>query len=450
MIEYFGDIAITDLGNGTKSAFHFKNSGLKSEPNITTIKVEAKDKQGEIVSWGKNNNYPQLVMESVRKNGSASSSLRFLRHAHYGNGLTLFKDEVDDNGKKAPKAIPFEEVPEIDAFFKKSYGKRFFKETILDLEYFGIGFPEYVLSNNFETINRIKRQKAAWCRYEVMNEKSGLIENVYVSQKFGTGNVDLGSIYVETIPHVDPYWTPEEVKEFCKENKITRFIRPVFYPMVDEGYYPTPEWHSVIESGWMDVANDVPALKKSLFKNQMTIKYIVEIMEEYFIARFDWSKMSFEEKQKERQNVIDAINKSLVGNDNAGKSIQSMKIRGQDGQYHSAVTITSVDDKLKDGSYLPEAEAANSEILVATGVDASLIGGSGIPGGKIGAGSGSDKRVAFDILNILMKSKRETPLEIFEFISQYNNWDSTIKPVFESSKVETLDKNPTGVTNVKM
>ena len=107
MIEYFGDIAITDLGNGTKSAFHFKNSGLKSEPNITTIKVEAKDKQGEIVSWGKNNNYPQLVMESVRKNGSASSSLRFLRHAHYGNGLTLFKDEVDDNGKKAPKAIPF-------------------------------------------------------------------------------------------------------------------------------------------------------------------------------------------------------------------------------------------------------------------------------------------------------------------------------------------------------
>ena len=62
---------------------------------------------------------------------------------------------------------------------------RFWKETIADLEWFSIAFPEYILSNNFQTINRIKRQKAAWCRFEMMNEKSGLVENVYVSEKFG-------------------------------------------------------------------------------------------------------------------------------------------------------------------------------------------------------------------------------------------------------------------------
>jgi hypothetical protein len=35
----------------------------------------------------------------------------------------------------------------------------------------------------------------------------------------------------------------------------------------------------------------------------------------------------------------------------------------------------------KDGSYLPEAEAANSEVLLGSWVDPSI--GAGIPGGKL-------------------------------------------------------------------
>ena len=56
--------------------------------------------------------------------------------------------------------------------------------------------------------------------------------------------------------------------------------------------------------------------------------------------------------------------------------------------------------------------------MFALGVDPSLIG-AGIPGGKLGAGSGSDKREAFTILSALKKHDRETTIEIFEFIQQY-------------------------------
>ena len=94
---------------------------------------------------------------------------------------------------------------------------------------------------------------------------------------------------------------------------------------------------------------------------------------------------------------------------------------------------------------MPEAAAANSEILVATGVDAPLIGGAGIPGGALGAGSGSDKREAFLIHQALSKTNRETTLEIFEFIQEYNKWDDTIVPGFENTILTTLDKNPTGM-----
>jgi hypothetical protein len=447
MSEFLGNhIAITEY-KGSPAMVSFKNSIDKMDGTVTAVKVEVKDKQGEVASWGKANDYPQQVIKEVKKNGTAASSLRFLRKAHYGNGLVLLKNEVSDSGKKDPKVVPLTEVPTINDFFRKSQMNRFWKETITDLEWFSIAFPEYILSNNYATINRVKRQKSAWCRFEMMNKESGLVEHVYISEKFGKGgSVDVNSEFVEKVPLIDSYWSADEVREYCKVNKITKFIRPVFYPLLDEAYYPESEWHAILKSGWLDVANSVPALKKALFANQMTIKFLIEIDEIYYdkIYREDWAKMKLEERQKIRQDLVDSINDGLVGNDKAGKSIQSMKYTDSNGKQVSALSISTIDDKLKDGIYLPEASAANSEVLVAFGVDASLIGGAGIPGGKLGAGSGSDKREAFLILQALYKTNRETTLEIFEFIQDYNKWDPSISPNFENTILTTLDKNPTG------
>lgn len=448
MSKFLGNhIAITEY-NGSPAMVSFKNSIDKMDGTVTAVKVDVKDKQGEVASWGKANDYPQQVIKEVKKNGAAASSLRFLRKAHYGNGLVLLKNEVSDTGKKDPKVVPLTEVPKINDFFKKSQMNRFWKETITDLEWFSIAFPEYILSNNFATINRVKRQKAAWCRFEMMNEESGLIEHVYISEKFGKGSsVDVTSQYVEKIPLIDSYWSADEVREYCKVNKIKKFIRPVFYPLLDEAYYPESEWHAILKSGWLDVANSVPALKKALFANQMTIKFLIEVDEQYYqkIYAEEWAKMKVEERKKIRTDLVDSINTGLVGNDKAGKSIQSMMYIDSTGKQVSALKITAIDDKLKDGIYLPEASAANSEILVAIGVDATLIGGAGIPGGALGAGSGSDKREAFLILQALYKTNRETTLEIFNFIQEYNAWDPLIDPAFENTILTTLDKNPTGM-----
>lgn len=446
--EFLGNhIAITQY-NGSPAMVSFKNSIDRMDGAVTAVKVDVKDKQGIIASWGKANDYPQQVIKEVKKNGTATSAIRFLRKAHYGNGLVLMRNEVSDAGKQDPKVVPLTELPDINAFFRKSQMKRFWKETIIDLEWFSIGFPEYILSNNYATINRVKRQKTAWCRFEMMNEENGLIEHVYISEKFGKGgSVDVNSEFVEKVPLIDSYWSADEVREYCKINKITKFIRPVFYPLLDEAYYPESGWHAILKSGWLDVANSVPALKKALFANQMTIKFLIEIDEQYYknIYAEEWSKMKVEERKKIRTDLVDSINTGLVGNDKAGKSIQAMMYTDSTGKQVSAIKITSIDDKLKDGIYLPEAAAANSEILVATGVDAPLIGGAGIPGGALGAGSGSDKREAFLIHQALSKTNRETTLEIFEFIQEYNKWDETIVPGFENTILTTLDKNPTGM-----
>lgn len=447
--EFFGTkIAVSKLANGETAAYTFKNTTDNLDSSVTVVKVDVKDKTAEIASWGSKNDYPQQILKAVRPNGSASSGLRFLRKAHYGNGLVLVRDVANDQGKKETKMVDFTEVPDIQTFFLKSQMNRFWKETIADLEYFSLAFPEYILSDNFQTINKVRRQKTAWCRFSLPNKDTNLVEYVYISEKFGKESVATTSEYVEEVPLIDSYWSPEEVKEYCKVNNIKKFIRPVFYPLIDEAMYPKSEWHAVVESGWLEVANSVPALKKSLFANQMTIKYLVEINELYFqkIYNEQWTKFSPDERIEIRRKVVDAVNESLSGNDNAGKSIQSMKFI-EDGKEYSAVTITAIDDKLKDGSYLPEAEAANSEVLFALGVDPSLIG-AGIPGGKLGAGSGSDKREAFTILSALFKTNRETTLEVYDFIAQYNGWDSTIRAAFENTILTTLDANPTGSKSV--
>lgn len=441
---FHGNIALSTFGKlGT--AYSFKNTPSQGESTATTVKIDLKDKQGTIASWGKNNDYPQKILAQVKKNGSASSGIRFLRKAHYGNGLVLMEKSVTKDGKHDHKVIDQETVPAIADFFVKSQMPRFWKETIADLELWSIAFPEYILSNDFSQINRVKRQIAAWCRFEVMNEDSGLVENVYISQKFGNANVSADSEFVTKVPLIDSYWTADEVREYCKANKIYRFIRPVFYPLINEAYYPEAEWHAVTESGWLEVANSVPAFKMNMFKNQVSIKFLIEVDEQYFknIYSTDWVEFKPEERKKIRTDLIDKINEHLTSEVNAGKSIQSMMYVDDTGNQQSTIKITAIDDKFKDGSYLPEAEAANSEVLFALGVDPSLIG-AGIPGGKLGAGSGSDKAAAFNILSALFKTNRETTLEVFDFIKAYNGWDRKISAIFENTILTTLDKNPTG------
>jgi len=446
-------IALSSTASGG-AIFSFKGgAGSSKEESVTTIQVETKDKvSGSIVGWGgTSNDYPQKILAEARKNGSVSANMRFLRKAHYGNGLTLLRHGVTEDGKHDPKVISINDpsVAAVKQFFKTSQIPRFFKETIADLEWWNIAFPEYILSNDYTKINRVKRHPAAWCRFEVMNPSTGYVENVYISEKFGNQSVTLDSEFVSKVPLIDSYWSADEVREYCKKKKIHKFIRPVFYPLINEPYYPIAEWHSVAQSGWLEVANAVPAFKMNLFRNQLSIKFHIEVDERYFETRYkeDWTKYTLIERQAERQKLVDAINEHLSKPDNAGKSIQTMMLVDRDGKQYSTVKITAIDDKFKDGAYLPEAEAANSEISYAMGVDPSLIG-AGIPGGKLGAGSGSDKNAAFNIVNALMKTNRETTLEVPEFIQDYNSWPEDMSFGIENTLLTTLDKNPTGSQKV--
>lgn len=172
---------------------------------------------------------------------------------------------------------------------------------------------------------------------------------------------------------------------------------------------------------------------------------MVYISEEYFIRMYknEWEDYKPEKKKQLRDELTKAIDDHLSGNKNAGKSIQSVVYKDGNGDWVKGIEVTPVSNQLKDGVYLPEASAANSEIMFAMGVDPSLLG-AGIPGGKMNTGSGSDKREAFTILTSLFKPKREITLEPWELLRDFNGWDPELEGGFANTVLTTLDANPTG------
>jgi len=434
------------FGFGKAAAVSFSAAPKHTVTNPEEIGIST---GGKIALWGDDNRYPQNFMKTLKKNGAGGSSYRFLRATHYGNGFKIFKHDATDDGKEDKRIVPLNSYPEIAKFFKKVKMHRVFTEVISDLEHFSIGWPEFILTNDYKDLDSVRRLQAAKMRYEKINPKTGLIENAYFCHNWSR-NTSLDSEYVNKIPVVDSYCSAEEIKEYCKKRKIHKFTMPIFYPLVDETYYPEPDHHSVYINGWMDVVNAIPEYKKHFSENQLNIKYMVYISDEYFTKTYagEWEKYSLDKKTQIRKQLADAIDDHLAGNKNAGKSIQSTVFKDREGKWVKGIEVVPLkDENTSEGKGLLDSSAGNSEIMSAIGTDPNLMG-VGIPGGKLNGGSGSDKREAFSILNALFKTKRETTLEMWRVLRDFKGWDEDLEGDFAATELTTLDKNPTGTQSV--
>lgn len=411
---------------------------------ITTI-AEDIPQSGHVWSpWGDDNLFPQQVFSEVRKNTVASRALNFKIKAHYGKGLVAFKEELDENGKKTVKPQDIDkDFPQIKEFNENNRIHRFILGLITNYEWFNNPFPEFVVSRDFSQIVCARSLDAAFCRWGVAN-KDGIIDKCYVSAKWHTGETDPKAIHV-----IDPFMSVEQVREELQRRKIYKFIYPSFMPTPGRSYYHVSTWDSIREGGWLDVTNSIPELKRNMFKNQMTIKYHIKIPFSYWQGKFkDWEKFSQQKQDELISNELDKMDEFLAGTQNARKTfISHYAVDPITGKELPGWEITAIDDKLKDGAYLPDSQAGNSEILFAFGVDPSLIG-HGLPGGKLGAGSGSDKREAYLIYISLLGVDRDIVMEPYRFLAAFNKWDPELKFGLEDTQLTTLDKNPTGAEKV--
>ncbi len=417
----------------------------KKGQNHTNVKSSKSAGDTEkIAIWGEDNLSPQTFFKQLVKTDAAVGGLEVLVSAHYGTGFKLYEQVETEKGIEEIERLP-QSFPDIKAFFDQTRWQIFMNDVISDYETLNICYPEFLLSPDKSKIISVKRHQSAHCRLGVPN-KNGLIEKVYINKDWENYNEE----YTEDVRFFSPEARWGEIKEFCKAKKIDRFIIPVVAPLTVEKMYPVVKWASSFRNGWVEVVLSVPEFKKYMFENQLNVKYLVYIADDFFSHKYGqsaWNDFTSEEKEQYRKELVEKIDEHMSGNEASARSLISPYFRDQNNNLIKGIEVVPIDDKIKDGGFLPDAASGNSQILFSMGVDPCLLG-AGIPGGKNLSGSGSDKREAYTILCTRMPIRRIRTLEIFNFIRDWNGWNPNLIGKFPNINLTTLDKNPNGQNEI--
>jgi len=389
---------------------------------------------GQVAYWGLTNSLPQDVIKDLETHSWVGSVLDWKARALFGGGLLYGKSEYKENGEEIFHPI---RDKKIDDFFRKSNLLRSYVfPAINDFYYFYNVFPEIILTKDRSLVADINVKQAAFCRWELQNNE-GVSPNCFYNVNWGTQYASADASV--KIPAIDPFYdAANELKN--SSSKAYRYIYPLSYPTAGRVYYSLAHWNTIRASGWLDTSNAIATYKKSLLKNQFTVKYLFETTLQFWKFKYpDYEDMKPEKKKEVHKAELDSLSKYMKGETNAGNSILTITFYDQLKNVSiPGLKITAIDDKLKDGVYIEDSQEASSHLLYALSVDGTLIGNA--PGKGMGAGSGSDKRVAFNNYISLCEVHREIVLEPLYFIRDYNGWDPEIQFRFSYPLIMTLDK----------
>lgn len=417
-------------------------SALSGEGAADPLFAELDDKDGEGTEWsywGVDNNWPTEVREKIEKSSMAYPMLFKAVSLIYGNGVRYFRRDAEDDKEK----IIIEKIPEIDQFIKDNRIGRFMLEQLMDYKFYGNTFSELILTKDLKEICNIYHKEAEFTRISAQNKKTLRFDFIGYS---GLWHED--EINVVKIPFYDRYiFDQEEILKLAKAGK--KFAYQTYFPSPGRKVYGMPP-HSPIyrKNGWLDYSNSVPETLNAMTKNQMAIKYHIKIPYDYWPAKYPkWNDWDQTERDAKVAEEIDDMNKFLVGKDNVQKALVSFY--GVDPITRKALPgweIIVLDDKTKKDDWIPSAQEADIQVARAIGIDSSLSGVQA-EGGKLGAGSGSDKRVGLTNSITLSKAEEEIIFEPLYLIRDYNGWPEDLEFKFAHTVPTTLDKNPTGEQN---
>lgn len=425
-IEILDDVAYSGRSRAT---YKLNAGGTGEKPKAfptVPVQLSPDSTQSIVASWGPDNLRPQKILKALEGLPQAKEILNWKARSLYSGGIVYGIEDAEGNFKRIKD-------PAVEQFFRDTNIKRYLIEACVDYYWFGNPFHELII-NGGRQCSSIVVQDAMFCRLGIQNPKTGTIDKAYINANWDN-NATISA--KDGIPVIDPYYGRFDRVKVGKEYK---YIYVANFPSPGKVYYQSMAWHDLVESGWLDVAKAIPAFKKALFKNQMTIKYHIEIAVWYWEWKYEgqWTKFTPAEKRTAIKETLEEIDVVLAGEGNAGKSIHSWKKIGEDGKEISAVTIHPLDDKLKSGIYIEDSQEAFSNIMFSMGTDPTLVGNA--PGKNQGAGSGSDKRVAFNIYMLTCKADQDIILEPLEYVRDLNGWNPEIKFMFNNYYIATLDQ----------
>jgi hypothetical protein len=385
---------------------------------------------GQIYQWGSDNLLPQRIIKDSRRNTIIPSTLAWKAEVLYSGGIQMGYLQYQGKDEVFIPAAPAEH-PEAAAFLFSRFTRRYLRQASKAYYWWKMLFPELVLSKDRKKILSLSSLRPEYCRFE--KDDNGP-KNVYVDGNWQDGHSDVGK-NTSVVPLLNPYDDPVGQLRAGRDHK---YIYPINDASPGTAYYQEAEWHSVINSGWLNVAQEIPKFKKALFENQITIKYLIEVATWWWNWKYPGFDAFTTDKKKE---LIGMEHKRfedfMAGSENSGKSLMlTINSNPEFSREFPGWKISPIDNKLKDGVYIEDSQEASSHIMYALSVDPVLRGFT--PGGQT-QNSGSEKRVAWNNHIMLTKPHQDDILEVIEFVRDYNGWDPNLKFWFRNYYQATMD-----------
>jgi hypothetical protein len=399
--------------------------------------VDKDDTEYPWATWGTNDNYPQTILKNNADIGVILRGIEINADIHYGNGLMLYKETYNDGKRVMEGFVP----PWFNELRRSLYLEEIQSEVVESLATMDIAFIEIVPTKAKNAVASAQVLDFCHTRFK-KRDKAGNITSVYYHPDIGATDVSLNVKDVIEIPYFDPTWEKTDIPD--------KFVIALSHRTFNRNYYPEPNYTASHRNGWADVAKKIPKLISSIYENQMVVKYHCIVDIGVFRARYKcWDNppnSETEEKimdwQLEKiQEFTNSMNEHLTKPENAGKAIVTLR----DEMDKIGVELKPIQNFLDSTKELPNAAAANSEMLFVDGVDPTLVG-HGIPGASNLSGSGSDKREAAKLKQSTLKRSRIISLKWLYIIGSmfYGLKNDEFIAYMDIDISQTLDENPTG------
>jgi hypothetical protein len=420
----------------SNAAFVFNNVPIKKGfPSAPVVRDDTVALAGyQFAPWGSNNLYPQEVYKAAKRSTIVPSAIKKQVELLVAAGYRIVQVDYDSSNLEERPAVGGK-VSEIHKFLERTNYNAYITEAANDLYWYANFFPEVVRVK--DKIVAVSAQEAMFSRFSKQNQY-GFIEKCYVSANWELLSSTIDKTVLE-IPVIDRYF---DSAEDMRGRKGDRFIYPVSFPSPGATFYQLAPWHSAIESKWLKFTNAIPSFKDAVLKNQMSIKYLVEIASQYWPAKYpNWHNWGENEQREKVDEEKRSIELHLTGDENAMKAwFVATSLNSLDPtQAIRYINIQKIEGNIQDAIYNEDSQEGASHLLYSLGIPASLIGNT--PGkGGMGAGSGSDVREHLNLYLYSIKPHAELINEVFNnLVFPYNGWGD-YKIRFNTPYLSTLNQ----------
>ena len=381
------------------------------------------------IPFGNDDQLPYEMKRLIDGDEVTAQCLNFNVTALYGAGVYTGEDDAQAEQWISRQALPMYVLDQA---------------TDMQLYYFAVSVV--ILSADGKQINRLVHKEAPYCRLAEA-DKFGKIPFVYYANWHGSApkpeeiekiplldmRDPLGDLKVRMGLDVDP--KTGRMRPPTRERKFAVVSR---FPTAGCQNYPVPYWSSILRGGSYDEKRLISVGKRAKLRNHTSVKYLVEVQNDYYSRICQEEGLTDPEKIQERvRREKENIRKFLSGLENSDKVWVSKYYISPDGHEQRDIRINVIDGKKEGGEWAEDIQAAANTICFAFGVHPNMVGA--VPGKAQTNNSGSDKRELYTMKQALLKPMKDILLTALRLCFAYNGFRGN--PTLPMIQLTTLDEH---------